>query len=65
MTSTGRGGAGNIYEARRAMERQRVEDEKAASEMRGKILQEAKGDVDSGLPPPQRAFLGGRKGVGK
>ncbi|KAI9822023.1 MAG: hypothetical protein M1832_003195 [Thelocarpon impressellum] len=55
----GRGGAGNIYEARLIEERRRKELEAKEAETRERVKEEAKKDVE-GLAVPGRAFLGGR-----
>ncbi|KAI9852655.1 MAG: ATPase-activating ribosome biosynthesis protein [Thelocarpon superellum] len=60
MTSTGRGGAGNIYEASLIRERKRIEDEKIAKEKQQRAQEEALRDVEEGVPAPKRAFIPSR-----
>ncbi len=56
----GRGGAGNIAEARAIEAKRQKELAEKEEAMRKKVAEEAKRDVD-GLAVPGRAFLGGRE----
>jgi hypothetical protein len=57
---SGRGGAGNYYGAeQKILEAERAAEEaKEAEETRRRLQEEAKVDVEKGLMPPQKAYMG-------
>ena len=59
-SSSGRGGAGNIYQARLMEEQRQKAAEAKAKETQKKVREEARRDVEQDLAPPQKAFLGPR-----
>ncbi|KAH0542894.1 hypothetical protein FGG08_002754 [Glutinoglossum americanum] len=53
---SGRGGAGNYRAEQKTLENERAEEE--AEEARRRVQDEVKLDVEKGLMPPQKAYIG-------
>ena len=60
-TASGRGGVGNIYEARAIEERRRKQLEMEAEQKREAVRKQVEKDVEVLVGAPPRAFLGGRR----